>query len=70
MLTGILSGEAILPLSFLPPFSVGFNSQKKELASLIPAKFYDFSMMLTNLKDSHDLMIVFWKKNITHEFKE
>ena len=25
----------------------------------IPAKFHDFSVMLTNLKDSHDLMIVF-----------
>ena len=36
----------------------------------IPAKFHDFSMMLTNLKDSHDLTIVFGKKNITHEFEE
>ena len=25
----------------------------------IPAKFHDFSVMLTNLKDSHDLTIVF-----------
>ena len=36
----------------------------------IPAKFHDFSVMLTNLEDSHDLTIVFWKKNITHEFEE
>ena len=26
---------------------------------LIPAKFHDLSVMLTNLKDSHDLKIVF-----------
>ena len=25
----------------------------------IPAKFHDFSVMFTNLKDSHDLTIVF-----------
>ena len=25
----------------------------------IPAKFHDLSVMLTNLKDSHDLTIVF-----------
>ena len=25
----------------------------------IPAKFHDFSVMLKNLKDSHDLTIVF-----------
>ena len=38
--------------------------------SAIPAKFHDFSVMLTNLKDSHDLTIVFWKIPITHELKE
>ena len=26
---------------------------------IIPAKFHDLSVMLTNLKDSHDLTIVF-----------
>ena len=35
--------------------SVNLNSVKLH----IPAKFYDFSVMLTNLKDSHDLTIVF-----------
>ena len=35
----------------------------------IPAMFHDFSVMLTNLKDSHDLTIVFWKKIVTHEFE-
>ena len=35
-----------------------------------PAKFHDFSVMLMNLKDSHYLTIVFWKKTITQEFKE
>ena len=29
------------------------------LALSIPAKFHDLSVMLTNLKDSHDLTIVF-----------
>ena len=38
--------------------------------SLIPAKFHDLSVMLTNLKDSHDLTIVFWKIPITHELVE
>ena len=27
--------------------------------NIILAKFHDFSVMLTNLKDSHDLTIVF-----------
>ena len=36
----------------------------------IPAKFHDFSVMLTNLKDAHDLTIIFSKKAITHEFEE
>ena len=30
-----------------------------EIGCSIPAKFHDFSVMLTNLKDSHDLTIVF-----------
>ena len=40
------------------------------LAMPIPAKFHDLSVMLTNLKDSHDLTIVFWKIPITHELVE
>ena len=39
-------------------------------AAVIPAKFHDLSVMLTNLKDSHDLPIVFWKIPITHELVE
>ena len=38
----------------------GSNSAILIFASfIIPAKFHDFSVMLTNLKDSHDLTIVF-----------
>ena len=29
------------------------------IGTVIPAKFHNFSVMLTNLKDSHDLTIVF-----------
>ena len=42
----------------------------KYVRDSIPAKFHDFSVILTNMKDSHDLTIVFWKKPITHEFEE
>ena len=31
----------------------------KKTPVFIPAKFHDLSVMLTNLKDSHDLTIVF-----------
>ena len=31
----------------------------KTSLKIIPAKFQDFSVMLTNLKDSHDLTIAF-----------
>ena len=37
---------------------------------LVPAKFHDFSVMLKNLKDSHDLTIVFWKSPITQELED
>ena len=46
----------------------GFAQKKSFVSSIvyynqqylcIPAKFHDLSVMLTNLKDSHDLTIVF-----------
>ena len=41
--------------------SAPFNLQLLEGIG-IPAKFHDFNVMLTNLKDSHDLTIFFLKK--------
>ena len=32
----------------------------------IPAKFHDFSVMLTNLKDSHDLSGSYFEKKKNH----
>ena len=39
----------------MPKVKVAIRSEVK----IIPAKFHDFSVMLTNLKASHDLTIVF-----------
>ena len=59
--------ERAIPTLNVSPESLKFMSHYQlrhiELVfkgpSDIPAKFHDFSVMLTNLKDSHDLTIVF-----------
>ena len=49
---------------------LGHRTKMAAMPIYIPAKFHDFSVMLTNLKDSHDLTIVFRKIPITHELEE